>query len=448
MDSQKVILVLGAGRSSSSLIAHLLGQSEGEGWEIHVGDLDLSAAVSKVKGHPRGHAFQMSASDATDRDTRIASADLVISMLPAFMHPEVARVAIEAGVHVLTPSYVSDDMKALDARAKAQGVLVLNEMGLDPGIDHMSAMQVIDDIREAGGTMVSFASYCGGLVAPASDDNPWHYKLSWNPRNVVLAGQGGAATFLDRGRVRMVPPHKTFQALTPVEVGGRKYDGYPNRDSLGYRELYGLKGIQSLVRGTLRGEGFCQAWDVLVQLGMVRDDASLEWPSGTTWAGWTRTFLPADLDGVGTVREAVAHATEAEADALDKLAWLGLFDEAKGPASLEGTPAQIVEALVTDRWVLGANDRDMIVMWHKFEYDLEGERKAKTSSLSLEGKDSTFTAMSDTVGLPMALAVKPMLEDTFGTTGVDVPMSKTYYAPLLAGLAELGIVFEEREIEA
>ena len=448
MDSQKAILVLGAGRSSSSLIAHLLGQSEGEGWEIHVGDLDLSAAVSKVKGHPRGHAFQMSASDATDRDTRIAAADLVISMLPAFMHPEVARVAIEAGVHVLTPSYVSDDMKALDARAKAQGVLVLNEMGLDPGIDHMSAMQVIDDIREAGGTMVSFASYCGGLVAPASDDNPWHYKLSWNPRNVVLAGQGGAATFLDRGRVRMVPPHKTFQALTPVEVGGRKYDGYPNRDSLGYRELYGLQGIQSLVRGTLRGEGFCQAWDVLVQLGMVRDDASLEWPSGTTWAGWTRTFLPADLDGVGTVREAVAHATEAEADALDKLAWLGLFDEVKGPASLEGTPAQIVEALVTDRWVLGANDRDMIVMWHKFEYDLEGERKAKTSSLSLEGKDSTFTAMSDTVGLPMALAVKPMLEDTFGTTGVDVPMSKTYYAPLLAGLAELGIVFEEREIEA
>jgi saccharopine dehydrogenase-like NADP-dependent oxidoreductase len=181
---------------------------------------------------------------------------------------------------------------------------------------------------------------------------------------------------------------------------------------------------------------------------MVRDDASLEWPSGTTWAGWTRTFLPADLDGVGTLREAVAHATEAEADALDKLAWLGLFDEVKGPASLEGTPAQIVEALVTDRWVLGANDRDMIVMWHKFEYDLEGERKAKTSSLSLEGKDSTFTAMSDTVGLPMALAVKPMLEDTFGTTGVDVPMSKTYYAPLLAGLAQLGIVFEEREIEA
>jgi saccharopine dehydrogenase-like NADP-dependent oxidoreductase len=447
MDEQKVILILGAGRSSSSLIAHLLGQADGEGWDIQVGDLDLSAAESKVNGHPRGQAFQMSATDATDRDARIASADLVISMLPAFMHPKVARVAIEAGVHVLTPSYVSDDMKALDALAKEKGVLVLNEMGLDPGIDHMSAMQVIDEIREAGGTMVSFASYCGGLVAPASDDNPWHYKLSWNPRNVVLAGQGGAATFLDRGRVRMVPPHKTFQALTPVEVGGRRYDGYPNRDSLGYQELYGLQGIQSLVRGTLRGEGYCQAWDVLVQLGMVRDDVSLTWPSGTTWASWTRTFLPAKLDGVEEVREAVARAIETTDDALDKLAWLGLFDHSQGPAGLEGTPAQIIEALVTDKWVLGSDDRDMIVMWHKFEYDLHGVRKAKTSSLSLEGKDSTFTAMSDTVGLPMALAVKPMLEGVFGTTGVDVPMSKTYYGPLLAGLAELGIVFEEQEIE-
>ena len=330
MDAQKVILVLGAGRSSSSLIAHLLGQSEGEGWQIHVGDLDLAAAQSKVQGHPHGHAFQMSSSDAADRDARIASADLVISMLPAFMHPEVARVAIEAGVHVLTPSYVSDDMQALDRPGEGKGVLVLNEMGLDPGIDHMSAMQVIDEIREAGGTMVSFASYCGGLVAPASDDNPWHYKLSWNPRNVVLAGQGGAATFLDRGRVRMVPPHKTFQALTPVEVGGRRYDGYPNRDSLGYQELYGLQGIQSLVRGTLRGEGYCQAWDVLVQLGMVRDDVRLTWPAGTTWAGWTRTFLPAHLDAVQDVREAVARATGAADEALDKMAWLGLFDDDQG----------------------------------------------------------------------------------------------------------------------
>lgn len=447
MTNRKVILVLGAGRSSSSLIAHLLGQAEVEGWEIHVGDLSLAASEAKVGGHVCGVAFALSGKDNSERDARIASADLVISMLPAFMHVEVARVAIASGVNVITPSYVSPEMKALDAEARAAGVLVLNELGLDPGIDHMSAMQVIDEIRAKGGRMVGFASYCGGLVAPASDDNPWHYKLSWNPRNVVLAGQGGSATFLDQGRVRVVPPHRTFQTLTPIEVDGRPYDGYPNRDSLGYRELYGLHDVETLVRGTLRCAGFSSSWDVLVQLGMVRDDATLTWAEGISWADWTRTFLPADAEVGRTVRDAVRHVTGAGEDDLDRLAWLGLFDEASGPERVTGTPAQIVEALVTVKWVLRPEDRDMIVMWHRFDYELNGERKARTSSLCLEGKDSVFTAMSDTVGLPMALAVKPLLNGEFGTTGVDVPMSRTYYEPLLQGLEGLGIRFVEQEIE-
>lgn len=447
MTNGKVILVLGAGRSSSSLIAHLLGQSEREGWTIQVGDVSLAAAESKVKGHSHGEAFALSADDSSERNARIGNADLVISMLPAFMHVDVARVAIEAGVNVITPSYVSPEMRALDSEAKKAGVLVLNELGLDPGIDHMSAMQVIDEIREKGGRMVGFSSYCGGLVAPASDDNPWHYKLSWNPRNVVLAGQGGSATFLDQGRVRVVPPHRTFQTLTPVEVEGRFYDGYPNRDSLGYRELYGLQEVETLVRGTLRCAGFSSSWDVLVQLGMVRDDASLSWPSGVSWADWTRSFLPADAEAGRTVRDAVRHVTGASDEDLDRLAWLGLFDNASGPDKPEGTPAQIVERLVTDKWVLRPEDRDMIVMWHRFDYEVNGERRAKTSSLCLEGKDSVFTAMSDTVGLPMALAVKPLLEGQFGTTGVDVPMSRTYYEPLLKGLAELGIRFVEQDVE-
>ena len=296
MADSKVILVLGAGRSSSSLIAHLLGQADQEGWEIHVGDLSLEAAQSKVGDHPRGHSFQLASDGVADRNARIAQADLVISMLPAFMHVDVAKAAIEAGVNVITPSYVSPEMKALDGAARDAGVLVLNELGLDPGIDHMSAMQVIDEIRSEGGRMLGFQSYCGGLVAPDSDDNPWHYKLSWNPRNVVLAGQGGTATFLDQGRVRVVPPHRTFQTLTSIEVDGRPYDGYPNRDSLGYRELYGLSEVETLVRGTLRSAGFCQSWDVLVQLGMVRDDARLRWSQGVSWADWTRSFLPAEAE--------------------------------------------------------------------------------------------------------------------------------------------------------
>ena len=200
-------------------------------------------------------------------------------------------------------------------------------------------MQVIDEIRAKGGRMVGFASYCGGLVAPASDDNPWHYKLSWNPRNVVLAGQGGSATFLDQGRVRVVPPHRTFQTLTPIEVDGRDYDGYPNRDSLGYRELYGLHDVQTLVRGTIRCAGFSPSWDVLVQLGMVRDDATLTWAEGISWADWTRTFLPADAEVGRTVRDAVRNVTGAGEDDLDRLAWLGLFDEASARiASREPRP--------------------------------------------------------------------------------------------------------------
>ena len=447
MADTKVILVLGAGRSSSSLIAHLLRQAEQEQWRIEVGDLSLEAAKTKVNGHLHGEAFALSGSDHTERDARIAGADLVISMLPAFMHVDVAQVAIEAGVNVITPSYVSPEMKALDGAARSAGVLVLNELGLDPGIDHMSAMQVIDDIREQGGTMIGFASYCGGLVAPASDDNPWHYKLSWNPRNVVLAGQGGSATFLEQGRLRVVPPHRTFQSLVSIEVEGRAYDGYPNRDSLSYREAYGLQNVETLVRGTLRSSGFSQSWDLLVQLGMVRDDASLTWPQGISWSDWTRTFLPAQVEQGKDVRLAVKSLTGAGDEVLERLEWLGLFDESIGPTCTEGSPAQVIEALVTERWKLQPEDRDMIVMWHRFEYELNGERKAKTSSLCLEGKDNVFTAMSDTVGLPMALAVKPLLNGDFGTLGVDVPMSKVYYEPLLKGLEALGIRFVESEVE-
>ena len=442
---KKVILILGAGRSSSSLITHVLGQAEAKGWHVQVGDLDRAVAEAKVANHPSGEAFGMAADDPTERDARIAKADLVISMLPAFMHVDVARVAIASGVHVITPSYVSPEMRALHDEACNAGVLVLNEMGLDPGIDHMSAMQIIDAIRNEGGVIRGFSSYCGGLVAPAWDDNPWHYKLSWNPRNVVLAGQGGSASFLKDGRLRVVPPHRVFQSLIDVEVDGRSYQGYPNRDSLSYVDLYGLRHAQTLVRGTLRSEGFCESWDVLVKLGLVRDDVSLTWPEGISWAEWTRSFLPASTEGVGVVREAVARVTGASEAALDRVAWLGMFDLDAGPTRTTGTPAQVMESLLTEAWRLGDGDRDMIVMWHRFDYEQNGQTRTKTASLCLEGRDSVFTAMSDTVGLPMALAVEPMLNGHFGQTGVALPMTPNIYEPLLAGLAELGIRFDERE---
>ena len=250
----KQVLVLGAGRSSSSLIAELLNRSEANGWEVHVGDVDLALAKRKCGNHRAARPFAIDPEQVEDRNQRIAGADLVISMVPAFMHPEIAKVAIEAGVPVITPSYVSPEMQALHEQAVAANVLVLNEIGLDPGIDHLSAKAVLDRVEQSGGKMLEFESYCGGLIAPESDDNPWHYKFSWNPRNVVLAGQGGAATFLSGGSARLVPPHRVFQHAKRIEVDGMLFEGYPNRDSVAYESIYGLKGIQTLIRGTLRGD--------------------------------------------------------------------------------------------------------------------------------------------------------------------------------------------------
>lgn len=441
----KQLLILGAGRSSSTLIAEALKRAADLGWQVLVGDVDGALAAAKVGGHPNGTAFALDPADVGERDRRIREADLVISMVPAFLHAPIAQVAIEAGKPVITPSYISPAMQALDGIARERKVLVLNEIGLDPGIDHLSAMKVLDEIRDAGGTVTAFESYCGGLIAPDSDTNPWHYKFSWNPRNVVIAGQAGPATFLDGGRERMVPPHRLFDQVRAVEVAGAPFEGYPNRDSLAYRELYGLNEAQTLVRGTLRGEGFCAAWQAFVTLGCVRDDVQMHWPEGVNWPTWLRTFLPADL-AERDIRDAVATCTGASAAALDRWAWLGLFDESKGPASVQGSPADILQELLEQSWKLEPTDRDMIVMWHRFGYTLGGERRERISSLRLEGRDSTFTAMSDTVGMPMLMAAEVILNGGgFGRVGVEAPMHRAYYERLLPRLEDWGVRFEETD---
>lgn len=443
----KSILVLGAGRSCSTLIKHLLMRSEECDWRVVVGDINLQVAIQKVDGHPRGNAFELSSTDNIERDKRIAEADLVMSMVPAFLHVSVAKVAIAAGVPVITPSYLSKEMKALDDEARKAGVLVLNEIGLDPGIDHMSAMQIIDEIKADGGEMLGFESYCGGLVATESDNNPWHYKISWNPRNIVLAGLGGSATFKDNGRVKLEPPHRVFRRLRDVKIAGRLYKGYPNRDSLAYEKIYGLEGITTLIRGTLRVDGFCRSWDILVQLGMVRDDVKLSWRKGISWSEWTRSFLPATTANL-SVSDAINATVISDHETNERLSWLGLFDLESGPSVVEGTPAQILEALLVDKWALEDGDRDMVVMWHRFEYEKEGKRFERTSEFFLEGSDSVYTAMSDTVGLPMALAAEHMLVGGgFGRVGVEIPVSSTYYEVLLPKLEKLGIVFKENHRE-
>lgn len=439
----KSILVLGAGRSSSSLIQHLLNRAEENDWKVVVGDIDLATAKSKVGGHARGEAFELSATDNEERDRRIAAADIVMSMVPAFLHASVAKVAIANGVDVITPSYVSPEMQALDEEAKKAGVLVLNEIGLDPGIDHMSAMRVIDQIKSEGAIITGFESYCGGLVAPDSDNNPWHYKISWNPRNVVLAGQGGSATFKEEGRMKIEPIHRVFKKLREVEVDGRLYMGYPNRDSLAYTDIYGLKDVDTLIRGTLRGEGYCEAWDVLVQLGMVSDDAKLKTKERLSWHDWTLTFLPAS--GYGKpIENRIIDATDCTSRDIERLKWLGLLDQTSKTFRTEGTPAEFIQDLIEEKWKLENEDRDMIVMWHRFEFVKDGVKQEITSEIALEGTDQTYTAMSDTVGLPMALAAEHILVGPgFGRTGVEIPVTPEYYEPMLSELEKLGISFTE-----
>ena len=266
------ILIIGAGRSSTSLISYLLDNATASGWTVHVGDMDVTLAQEKCGNHPNGAPFAFNALDDNIRAQHIEQADIVISMLPARFHHLVVRDCIRFRTHVITPSYVSQDLKDMEADINAAGITVLNEMGLDPGIDHMSAMQIIDEIREGGGTMTRFESFTGGLVAPESDNNPWGYKFTWNPRNVVLAGQGGAARFIQEGQYKYIPYHELFQRVKPIEVGAHGlFEGYANRDSLGYQEVYGLQGIPTLYRGTLRKAGFSEAWNVFVRLGMTDD---------------------------------------------------------------------------------------------------------------------------------------------------------------------------------
>lgn len=442
MKAEKTILILGAGRSSSSLIQALLDKAESGAWKVVVGDMDANLAQSKCNNHPRSEWFEIDPANPLDRNDRIAQADLVISMVPAFLHPEIAAVAIEAGVSVITPSYVGPEMQALHERACEMGVLVLNEIGLDPGIDHLSAAQILDRIRQDGGKIKSFESFCGGLIAPDSDDNPWHYKFSWNPRNVILAGQGGAATFLEGGKHRLIPPHRVFKDARRIVVAGVPYEGYPNRDSLAYEEKYGLQGVKTLIRGTLRGDGFCSGWDVLVQLGCVRDDVEMQWSEGISWAAWMRSFAPASAAKL-PLREALRSVSGASDASLDRLEWLGLMSDDAGPTRLKGTPARILQDLLEDKWRLEPEDRDLVVMWHRFEYELQGQMHEITSSLVLEGRDSTYTAMSDTVGWPMALAAEAMLSGKFARVGVEVPLHREYYEVLMPALESMGVQFKE-----
>ncbi|MFZ5970762.1 MAG: saccharopine dehydrogenase family protein [Bacteroidota bacterium] len=441
----KRVLVLGAGRSSSALIGYLLNKAAAHELDITVGDFSLAAARERVGNHPSGQAIAFDINQEQASEAEIAAADVVISLLPANLHPRVAALCLKQKKHLLTASYVSDEMRGLHDAALRNNLLFLNECGLDPGIDHMSAMHVIDRVRKVGGRITSFESFTGGLIAPETDpENPWRYKFTWNARNVVMAGQG-TAKFLLNGEYKYIPYQQLFSRTTSVTVPGYgNYEGYANRDSLKYIEAYGLQGIQTMLRGTLRHEGFCAAWNALVQLGCCDDTYQMERVATLTH----RSFLNAFLD------DAAGHPVEEklrlvmgwlpDAPEMKKLRWSGLLSEE--PVGLtQGTPAQILEHILNKKWKLAPADKDMIVMWHRFGYEQNGRQKEMQAWLVVKGDDSIHTAMAKTVGLPLGIASLCLLQGKIKTRGVALPIVPEIYEPVLTELSKIGIELEERE---
>ncbi|WP_298118514.1 saccharopine dehydrogenase C-terminal domain-containing protein [Flavobacterium sp.] len=438
------ILIIGAGRSASSLIQYLLNKSVEQNLHITIGDLSLELAQRKTNNHPNATAIQLDINNETQRHAEIQKADIVISMLPAHMHIEVAKDCITFKKHMVTASYVSDAMQGLDAAAKENGLIFMNEIGLDPGIDHMSAMKVIDEIREKGGKMILFESFCGGLVAPESDNNLWNYKFTWAPRNVVLAGQGGAAKFIQEGKYKYIPYNKLFRRTEFLLVEGYgKFEGYANRDSLKYRSVYGLDDVLTLYRGTIRRVGFSKAWNMFVQLGMTDDTYVMENSETMSFREFTNSFLPYHPTDSVEIKMRLALNIEQDDIMWDKLLELDLFNPNKIVGLKNASPAQILERILNDSWTLQPNDKDMIVMYHKFGYELDGKQQQIDSKMVCIGDDQTYTAMAKTVGLPVAMATLQILNGNIKTPGVQLPIRKEVYEPILKELEEFGVIFKE-----
>ena len=431
------ILVVGAGRSSSALIDYIVKQAEKFEWRVTVGDVSKQAAETRI-GNGKATAISFDIQQAEQSQAAIASADVVLSLIPAHLHPLVAKICLVEGKHLLTASYVSAEMKSFQEEALQKGLLFLNECGLDPGIDHMSAMQVIDQIKSEGGKLTSFESFTGGLIAPETDpENPWRYKFTWNPRNVVMAGQS-TAKYLQNGAYKFIPYQQLFQRITPVTVPGfGAYEGYANRDSLSYLETYQLQGIKTMLRGTLRNQGYCSAWNILVQLGCCDDSYWMENVASMTHRTFISSFLDLHNESLEEKLE-LMFDLKFDSEELKRLRWSGFFSvELVGLT--KGTPAQILEHILNKKWKLQSGDKDFIVMWHRFKFLKDGKENEIQAYLTAKGDDEVSTAMAKTVGLPLGIAAKLLLQGKIEQRGVRIPVTREIYEPVLKELSELGI---------
>lgn len=444
----KNIFVLGAGLSASSMLRYFCQNAKKEGWYIKVADQNESVAKAKIAGCENAEGFALNGLDAEARKPYIEWADLVISMLPAAFHIEVAKDCIKYKTNLITPSYISDAMKELDEEAKKAGILIMNEMGVDPGIDHMSAKKILDEVELQGGRMHIFESFTGGLIAPESDNNPWNYKFTWNPRNVVVAGQGGAAKFIQEGQYKYIPYNKLFRRTEIIKIDPYgEFEGYANRDSLKYRDVYDLQSIPTIYRGTLRRKGFSKAWDCFVQIGATDDSYILEGSKDMTKRDFINAFLP--YNPFDSVELKLRHYLKIDQDDIiwDKLVWLGIFEKKKMGFTEDVTPAYFLQKILEEKWKLEPQDKDMIVMWHKIVYHLNNSYHEINSHMVTIGEDQTHTAMSKTVGLPIAICAKMILNGKIRLKGVHLPIISEIYNPILKELEDYGIKFIEKKLD-
>ena len=420
----KTIVLIGAGKSATVLIDYLIAEAEINNWKFIIADSNREQILLKTNNSKYAEAVQLDVTNEEQRSKLIQRAHVVISMMPPALHFLVAKDCVEYRKHLLTASYLDEKMKSLQDEISNRKLLFICEMGLDPGIDHMSAMKIIDGIKEKGGNITSFKSHCGGLVAPESDDNPWHYKISWNPRNIVMAGQSGAV-YKENNEIKNIGYINLFDCSNEIVFEGlQNLAYYPNRDSLSYISTYKLPDIATFVRTTLRHVDFFKGWNAIVHAGLTNDTNPID-VQGLSFEKWSAMILPL-----------------VNADNKRMLEYLGIFGEALVPATAK-TSADITQYLLETKLKMEPQDKDMIVMLHEFEYELKGEKKRLKSCLIVKGEDNLRTAMAKTVGLPLGIAAKLILNETIKLKGLHIPTARDIYEPVLNELETAGIKFVE-----
>lgn len=431
----QTILIIGAGKSATVLIQYLQQKAVENDWYIVLADGDEATAKNKWNNAPNGTALGIDIENELNRQNLVQKADIVVSMLPAHLHFLVAKDCVHFEKPLFTASYVDDNMRSLAGAIEAKQLLFLCEMGLDPGIDHMSAMAIIDEIHEKGGKITSFKSHCGGLVAPESDDNPWHYKISWNPKNIILAGKAGAI-YLENGATVTKNYSEIFDQSPHVGIPGIGHLAYyPNRNSLSYIDTYHLHGVKNFVRTTLRYPAFCSGWNAIVQLQLT-DESLIELAPNTTVKNWFEGHIQQKELG------SILAQFNQDPTIKEQLEFIGLYEFTLIPATFNSN-ASILQWLLENKWKLADTDKDLVVMLHEIEYSI-GDRQFKLdSSLVLTGTDAIQTAMATTVGLPLAMGVCAYLKGEIQMTGLHIPIDARIYQPILKSLADEGIVFEE-----